>query len=94
MGKGISSKSAVSTAGSPLPAVHECFLIALESNIRYPVRLLTRQQRQALARYNIGMQFALIAMHILTVVFFLGLAGSSIVVAISFVEDIQELFGE
>jgi hypothetical protein len=38
------------------------------------------------------MQFALIAMHVLTFVFFVGLAGSSIVVVISFVEDIHELF--
>lgn len=33
-------------------------------------------------------------MHVLTVLFFIGLAGSSIVVALSFVEDLMELFGE
>ena len=36
----------------------------------------------------------LLAMHILEVMFFVGMAGSSIVVIISFVEDAQELFGE
>lgn len=34
------------------------------------------------------------AMHLLTVLFFVGLAGSSLVVVISFVEDFAELFGE
>jgi hypothetical protein len=38
--------------------------------------------------------FAIIAMRILEVMFFLGLAGSSVVVIISFVEDAKELFGE
>jgi hypothetical protein len=33
-------------------------------------------------------------MEVLTVMFFVGLAGSSVVVIISFVEDLQELFGE
>jgi hypothetical protein len=33
-------------------------------------------------------------MHLLTVLFFIGLAGSSVVVVISFVEDLAELFGE
>lgn len=34
------------------------------------------------------------AMTVLTVMFFVGLAGSSVVIIISFVEDLQELFGE
>ncbi len=34
------------------------------------------------------------AMHLLSAVFLIGLIGSSIVVAISFVEDLYELFGE
>jgi hypothetical protein len=38
--------------------------------------------------------FAHFAMTVLTVMFFVGLAGSSVVVIISFVEDLQELFGE
>jgi len=38
--------------------------------------------------------FGLFAMHVLEVMFFVGLAGSSIVVIISFVEDAFELFGE
>jgi hypothetical protein len=33
-------------------------------------------------------------MHVLTFLFFLGLAGSSIVVIISFIEDLHELVGE
>jgi hypothetical protein len=32
--------------------------------------------------------------HVLTFLFFVGLAGSAVVVAISFVEDLTELFGE
>jgi hypothetical protein len=32
--------------------------------------------------------------HILTILFFLGVAGSSLVVVISFVEDFKELFGD
>jgi Na+/H+-dicarboxylate symporter len=35
-----------------------------------------------------------LAAHVLTVLFFAGVAGSSIVVIISFVEDFKELFGE
>jgi hypothetical protein len=33
-------------------------------------------------------------MHVLEVMFFVGMAGSAIVVVISFIEDAQELFGE
>ena len=40
------------------------------------------------------MDFGLIAMHVLEVMFFIGMAGSAIVVVISFVEDLHELFGE
>lgn len=32
-------------------------------------------------------------MHAVTVLFFIGLAGSAIVIAISFIEDFKELFG-
>jgi hypothetical protein len=39
-------------------------------------------------------QLGIFAMHVLEVMFFVGLAGSSIVVIISFIEDAQELFGE
>jgi hypothetical protein len=34
------------------------------------------------------------AMNVLTVMFFVGLAGSSLVVILSFVEDLKELLGE
>ena len=44
--------------------------------------------------YNIFMFLGLLAMHILEVMFFVGMAGSAIVVVISFIEDAQELFGE
>jgi hypothetical protein len=33
-------------------------------------------------------------MYLLATIFFVGMAGSAIVVAISFVEDLHELFGE
>ena len=47
------------------------------------------------SRYNLYMQqFALFAMHTLEVMFFVGLAGSTIVVLISFAEDGKELFGK
>ena len=39
-------------------------------------------------------QAGLFAMHVLEVMFFVGMAGSAIVVVISFIEDAQELFGE
>lgn len=40
------------------------------------------------------MVLARMGMHLLTVIFFTGIVGSSVVVAISFIEDIQELFGK
>lgn len=40
------------------------------------------------------MLIAKFAMHLLEVMFFVGLAGSSIVVLISFIEDGKELFGK
>jgi hypothetical protein len=40
------------------------------------------------------MIFALLAMRALEVMFFVGLAGSAIVVLISFVEDAKELVGD
>jgi hypothetical protein len=40
------------------------------------------------------MAFGVIAMHILVGMFFVGMAGSAVVVVVSFVEDIHELFGE
>ena len=39
-------------------------------------------------------QLAIFGMRILEVMFFVGLAGSAIVILISFVEDGKELFGE
>jgi len=39
-------------------------------------------------------QIGLFAMHVLEVMFFVGMAGSSIVVIISFIEDAHELFGK
>ena len=40
------------------------------------------------------MQLAVFAIRLLTWMFFVGLAGSSIVVLISFIEDGRELFGK
>jgi hypothetical protein len=45
-------------------------------------------------RYNLVMVFALFAMRVLEVMFFFGLAGSTVVVLISFVEDAKELIGK
>lgn len=44
-------------------------------------------------RYNLPMLLAIFAMRLLDVMFFIGMAGSALVVLISFVEDAQELFG-
>lgn len=40
------------------------------------------------------MQLAILGMRLLEVMFFVGLAGSTIVILISFIEDGKELFGE
>jgi hypothetical protein len=40
------------------------------------------------------MAVAIFGMHVLELMFFLGLAGSAIVVLISFIEDGKELFGK
>ena len=40
------------------------------------------------------MLLAMFVMRVLEVMFFVGMAGSAIVVVISFIEDAQELFGE
>jgi hypothetical protein len=40
------------------------------------------------------MILAVLAMRLLETMFFVGLAGSTVVVLISFVEDAKELFGE
>jgi hypothetical protein len=40
------------------------------------------------------MLFALFAMRVLEVMFFVGLVGSTVVVLISFIEDGKELFGK
>ena len=40
------------------------------------------------------MPLQIFAMRVLEVMFFFGLAGSAIVVLISFIEDAKELFGE
>lgn len=41
-----------------------------------------------------GMQIAILGMRLLEIMFFVGLAGSTVVVLISFVEDGKELFGD
>ena len=50
--------------------------------------------RRPETRYNPSMFLAVFAMRVLEVMFFVGLAGSAVVVLISFVEDGKELFGE
>ena len=44
--------------------------------------------------YNLDMFLAVFAMRLLEVMFFVGLAGSAVVVLISFFEDGKELFGK
>jgi hypothetical protein len=44
--------------------------------------------------YNSPMALAIFGLRVLEVMFFVGLAGSSVVVLISFVEDAKELFGK
>jgi hypothetical protein len=44
--------------------------------------------------YNLDMIFAVFAMRLLEVLFFAGLAGSAVVVLISFIEDGKELIGK
>jgi hypothetical protein len=44
--------------------------------------------------YNLCMLVAIFAMRVLETMFFVGLAGSAVVVLISFVEDAKELFGK
>jgi hypothetical protein len=45
-------------------------------------------------RYNELMHFAIFVIRLLELMFFVGLAGSAIVVFISFIEDGKELFGD
>jgi hypothetical protein len=40
------------------------------------------------------MALAILGIRVLEVIFFLGLIGSAIVVLISFIEDVRELFGK
>jgi hypothetical protein len=44
--------------------------------------------------YNCFMRLEILAMRVLEVMFFIGLAGSAVVVIISFIEDAKELFGD
>jgi hypothetical protein len=44
-------------------------------------------------RYNLPMLLAIFAMRLLDAMFFIGMAGSTLVILISFVEDAKELFG-
>ena len=44
--------------------------------------------------YNLYMHLAIFAMRLLEVMFFVGLAGSAVVVLISFIDDGIELFGK
>jgi hypothetical protein len=50
--------------------------------------------RTGVKGYNLLMLLAIFAMRLLEVMFFIGLAGSTVVVLISFVEDGIELFGK
>jgi hypothetical protein len=55
-----------------------------------------RQERALAGHQNhatiVGMRLAIIAMRVAEVLFFTGLAGSAVVVIISFIEDWKQLF--
>ena len=55
--------------------------------------LVKRTANRAKTGYNLRMLLAVIAMRLLEVMFFVGLAGSAVVVLISFFEDGKELIG-
>ena len=60
----------------------------------FPHRDAQRDLRMGRSQATIElMMFAVFAMRVLEVMFFFGLAGSAVVVLISFVEDGKELFG-
>jgi hypothetical protein len=42
----------------------------------------------------VSMNLAILGMRVLEVMFFTGLAGSSVVVIFAFIEDLKELFGD
>jgi hypothetical protein len=84
-----------------LPAAYspESIASGLRDGFERPLSIFQRRRSirrfiRRKPRYNLLMSFALLAMHILDTMFFVGLVGSSIVVLISFVEDGKELFGE
>ena len=70
-----------------------------DSTLEQP-RISNENKVQGWKRFAIGntinlmLQAGLFAMHVLEVMFFVGMAGSAVVVIISFIEDAQELFGE
>lgn len=59
-----------------------------------PARALRHPPVRLARRYNPHMVFLEFLMRVLEVMFFLGLAGSTVVVLISFFEDGKELFGK
>lgn len=71
-------------SGSPLPRPFSESLTSQQATAPLIVRVYN----------NSVLAFAQFAMHVLVFLFFLGLAGSSVVVVISFVEDLNELLGE
>ncbi len=62
--------------------------------IAFGVGTAGRPPYRAKTGYNFSMLLATFAIRLLEAMFFLGLAGSAIVVLISFVEDAKELFGD
>jgi len=93
MGNGNSSRPAES------PAAAHNFQLPNFQDVRCILRRVYRIGRtndeRPESRYNLLMlHFAIIAMKVLEVMFFVGLAGSSVVVLISFAEDGKELFGK
>jgi hypothetical protein len=53
-----------------------------------------KSRERAEKGYNLAMALMIVVMRVLEVMFFVGLAGSAVVVLISFIEDGKELFGK
>src|SRR5215469_2049880 len=86
-GNGSSSNPALRTAAAQL--IHDLCCI-----LRRVYRNDSGNPGPCLSATISGMILALLGMRIIDTLFFLGLAGSAIVILISFVEDGRELFGE
>jgi hypothetical protein len=75
-------------------AVGRCRARSRRNRLKFGEATTPRAHRARQARYNRFMVIVTFLMRVLELMFFLGLAGSSVVVLISFYEDGKELFGK